>query len=216
MTCSQCRGIELLFDDRTARRELARYRRRGPSRSTRRLVDLLHEQGVRGRTLLDIGGGIGAVQHELMAGGAAGGVHADASPAYLAVSREEARARGHESDIEYVEGDFLEVAERIGAADFVTLDRVLCCYPDMAGLVDASAPKARLAYGLVYPRDTRIARWVFALVNFAQRLRRHPFRVFLHGTADVEARVLRHGLHKRTVRRGLVWQVVVFDRPRTA
>jgi magnesium-protoporphyrin O-methyltransferase len=216
VTCSQCRGIELLFDDRTAGRELARYRRRGPSRSTRRLVDLLHEQGVRGRTFLDIGGGIGAVQHELMAGGAAGGVHADASPAYLDASRDEARARGHERDIEYVEGDFLAVAERIAAADFVTLDRVLCCYPDMAGLVDASAPKARLAYGLVYPRDTRIARWVFTLVNFAQRLRGHPFRVFLHGTADVEARVQRHGLHKRTVRRGLVWQVVVFDRPRTA
>lgn len=216
MTCSQCRGIELLFDDRTARRELARYRRRGPSRSTRNLVDLLHEQGVRGRTFLDIGGGIGAVQHELMAAGAAGGVHADASPAYLHISREEAKIRGHERNIDYAEGDFLEIAERIHAADFVTLDRVLCCYPNMVGLVDASAPKARLAYGLVYPRDTRIARWVFATVNFVQRLRRHPFRVFLHPTSDVEARVQRHGLHKRTVRRGLVWQVVVFDRPRTA
>lgn len=216
MTCSQCRGIELLFDDRTARRELARYRRRGPSRSTRRLIDLLLEQGVRGRTFLDIGGGIGAVQHELMAAGAAGGVHADASPAYLKVSRDEARTRGQDADIAYVEGDFLEIAERVDAADLVVLDRVLCCYPDMVGLVDASAPKARVAYGLVYPRDTRLARWVFTLINFAQRLRRHPFRVFLHATVDVEARVRRHGLHKRTVRRGLVWQVVIFDRPRTA
>jgi magnesium-protoporphyrin O-methyltransferase len=151
-----------------------------------------------------------------MAAGAAGGVHADASPAYLDVSRGEARIRGHERDIDYVEGDFLEIAERIDAADFVTLDRVLCCYPDMAGLVDASAPKARVAYGLVYPRDTRLVRWIFTVVNLVQRLRRHPFRVFLHGTTDVEAQVQRHGLHKRNVRRGLVWQVVVFDRPRTA
>ena len=216
MTCSQCRGIELLFDDRTARRELARYRRRGPSRSTRRLIDLLHEQGVRGRTFLDIGGGIGAVQHELMAAGATGGVHADASPAYLEVSRQEARARGHEADIDYVGGDFLEIASDIPTADFVVLDRVICCYPDMAGLIDASAPKARVAYGLVYPRDTRTARGVFKVVNLVQRLRRHPFRIFLHDTAEVEQRVAAHGLHKRTVRRGLVWQVVVFDRPLAA
>lgn len=216
MTCSQCRGIELLFDDRTARRDLARYRRRGPSRSTRRLIDLLHGQGVRGRTFLDIGGGIGAVQHELMAGGAAGGVHADASPAYLQASRDEARTRGHEGRIEYLEGDFLEISGTTGQADLVTLDRVLCCYPDMAGLIDASAPKARLAYGLVYPRDTRIARWVFRVANLFLRLRGHPFRVYLHETAEVEARVAHHGLHKRAVLRGLVWQVAVFDRPATA
>ncbi|MEX2466447.1 MAG: class I SAM-dependent methyltransferase [Gemmatimonadota bacterium] len=216
MTCSQCRGIELLFDDRMARRELKRYRRRGPSLSTRKLLDLLQEQGVRGRTFLDIGGGIGAVQHELMAAGATGGTHADASPAYLHVSSEEARARGHESRIHYVEGDFVEIADTIDEADLVTLDRVVCCYPDMEGLIDASAPKARVAYGLVYPRDTRITGWVFGLVNLVQRLRRHPFRVFLHPTAEVEARIARHGLHKRTVHRGLIWQVVVFDRPKTA
>ena len=216
MTCSQCRGIELLFDDRTARRELARYRRRGPSRSTRRLIDLLHDRGVRGRTFLDIGGGIGAVQHELMAAGAAGGVHADASPAYLEVSREEARSRGYEGNIAYVGGDFLENAPAIRAADFVILDRVLCCYPDMAGLIDASAPKARIAYGLVYPRNTRASRWAFKIVNLVQRLRRHPFRIFLHETEEVEQRLSAHGLHKRTVRLGLVWQVVVFDRPLTA
>jgi hypothetical protein len=216
VTCSQCRGIELLFDDRTARRELKRYRRRGASRSTRKLLGLLEDLGVRGRSFLDIGGGIGAIQHELMAAGATGGMHADASPAYLTVSREEARARGHEADMEYVEGDFLDVADRTAPADFVTLDRVICCYPDMEGLIDASAPKARVAYGLVYPRDTRIAGWVFGMANLIQRVRRHPFRVFLHATAAVEERVARHGLHKRAVHRGWIWQVAIFDRPRGA
>lgn len=216
MTCSQCRGIELQFDDGTARRELRRYRRRGPTGTTRRLLDMMSDMGIGGRTFLDIGGGVGSIQHELMRASARGGTHVDASPAYLKASREEARTRGYEEHVTYVEGDFLDVSRDVPTADFVTLDRVICCYPNMRGLVDASAPKARVAYGVVYPRDTWLVRWIFRAINLIQRVRRHPFRAFVHRTAEVEERVARHGLHKRSIRRTPIWQVVLFDRRTSA
>lgn len=215
MTCSQCRGIEEFFDDGTARRELRRYRRRGPNRTTRLLLDALEEEGVAGRTFLDVGGGVGAIQHELMDRGAAGGVHADASPAYLDASRTEAQRRGTAARVDFVEGDFVEVARdgRVGPADVVTLDRVVCCYPDMEGLVDATAERARQVYGLVLPRVNLLSRIGFWVINRVQSLRGHPFHVFLHETGEVEARVRARGLRKRFHRRTLLWQVMVFVRP---
>lgn len=216
MTCSQCRGIELQFDDAVARRQLRRYRRKGPAKTTRVLLDAIEEHGVDGATFLDVGGGVGALQHELMDRGAAGGTDVDASPAYLESAREEAARRGYADRVRYVEGDLVEARDAVDEADFVTLDRVVCCYHDMPALVDASASKARRGYGLVYPRDHALARAALSLLNFVQWLRRHPFRAYVHPSAAVEARVESHGLRKSFHSRRLVWQVVLFTRPEQA
>ncbi|MDH5588764.1 MAG: class I SAM-dependent methyltransferase, partial [Gemmatimonadota bacterium] len=162
MACRQCEGIEAFFDDGVARRELRRYRRKGVGGTTRILLEALRSPsagtGVAGRSFLDIGGGVGAIQHELMAAGATHGTHADASPAYLDAARSEGERRGHADRVRYVLGDFVDVADDIEPADVVTLDRVVCCYPDMPALVDASASRALESYGLVFPRVTPLTR----------------------------------------------------------
>ena len=61
--------------------------------------------------------------------GAAEGTSADASPAYLAAARTEAESRSYANRMRYVDGDFVEPAGELDAADIVTLDRVVCCYP---------------------------------------------------------------------------------------
>lgn len=215
MTCSQCRGIETFFDDATARRELRRYRRRGPGRTTRILLEGLAAEGVEGGSVLDVGGGVGAVHHELLDRGAGSAVHVDASPAYLEVARDEAARRGHDGAVRFVPGDFVEVGRRgeVDAADLVALDRVVCCYPDMEALVDETATRARRAYGLVLPRVNVFSRLGFRLVNLVQRLRGHPFHVFLHDPEAVAERVRRHGLRRKSWRRTLLWNVLVFVRP---
>ena len=177
---------------------------------TRALLQALLAEGVEGATFLEVGGGVGAIQHGLMDAGAARGTSVDASPAYLDAAREEAAARGHADKIRPIAGDMVEVQDDVEPADLVALDRVVCCYPDMPALVDASASKARRAYGLVYPRDTRLVRLGIGLVNLVQRLRRHPFRAYAHPTADVERRVRAHGLRRVFLKRSLIWQAVVF------
>lgn len=211
--CAQCRGIEDMFGDRMARRQLRQYRRKGAPKATRWLIDAVAGEGVEGLAFLDVGGGIGAVQHELMARGAAGGTSVEAAPAYLAVARGEAEARGHADRIRYVPGDFVERAGELDRADVVTLDRVVCCYPDMPRMVGAAGSLARRAVGLVMPRRTRLIRWGVALVNLVQRLRRHPFRVFVHDPEEVEAVLGEHGLSRRHLREGVLWRVAVYGRP---
>jgi hypothetical protein len=212
MTCCQCQGIERLFDRREALHKLSAYTRHGPDRTTRLLLDAVKAVGVEGATLLDIGGGVGVAQLELLSAGLHSATDVDASSAYLHVAREEAQRRGYGDRVIYRHGDFVALAPEIEPADIVTLDRVICCYHDMPALVRASATKARRLYGVVYPRDTWWTRGYSATENTAFRLRRHAYRSFIHPTRLVDALIRRSGMERRFLRQGAFWQVVLYAR----
>jgi magnesium-protoporphyrin O-methyltransferase len=208
--CCQCQGIEAEFNPNVVRRKLSDYRRNGPARTTQLLIDALVAQGVDGLTLLDIGGGVGAIQHAVLAAGATRASVVEASAAYASAARTEAERRGLADRIAIAHGDFVSLAAAVEPADVVTLDRVICCYPNMPALVGLSAERARRLYGLVYPRDVAWVRLGLMLVNAYYWLRRSPFRVFAHPTAAVEAQLQSHGLTRRFHATTMVWQVAVF------
>lgn len=214
MSSCQCEGIESRFDATYAAQKLERYRRLGPDATTRALLDALVREGIVGMTLLDIGGGVGAVQHGLLRSGVSSVVEVEASAAYQDACREEAQRQGHPDRIEHRLGDFGSLADGIGPADIVTLDRSVCCWPDMPGLVRPSAARAGRLYGLVYPRDdwwVRVGWRTFTRLRLL--VRSNPMRVFVHRTRDVEALLREEGLVRRSRRTLGVWQVVVFARP---
>jgi magnesium-protoporphyrin O-methyltransferase len=213
MTCAHCVGSEKFFDEKRARSDVKRYRRRGPDRSSQLLIDLLLEAGVRERSVLDVGGGVGALQHELLRQGAREVLNVDASPAYQEVNRGLAAERGLADRITYRSGDFVELASALPAADVVSLDRVICCYPNMPALVDASAAHARRLYGFVAPRERGLTRLGIRLANLFFRLRGNPFRVFVHSLEAIDGRLRRQGLQPRRARRTFLWEVRVYERP---
>ena len=176
------------------------------------LLDALRLAGVRDATVLDVGGGVGVIHHELLDAGAASAVHVDAASHYLDAARAEAERRGHADRVAFRYGDFVAVAPSLPAADVVTLDRVLCCYHDMGALVAASASHAARLYGLVYPRDHVLVRLGAPLINLVMRLRRSSFRVFVHPTPEVDRAVRDAGLAPRWRATTLFWQVVVYGR----
>jgi magnesium-protoporphyrin O-methyltransferase len=139
----------------------------------------------------------------------------DASRAYISIAREEAERQGHAGRVRYLAGDFVALADEVDAADLVALDRVICCYPDMAALVGRSATLARRRYGLVYPRDSWLGRIGVALMNAGFRLSRSPFRTYIHRTAEVDAILAARGLVKVLHTTTLIWQLAVFERPAT-
>jgi magnesium-protoporphyrin O-methyltransferase len=216
MSCAQCAGIEDQFDRGEARKKLRRFRRRGPDRTTRLLIEALRAalsaSDAHYATLLDIGAGIGAIHHELLNGGVSRCVHVDASTAHLDAAKEETERRGHSARVEFVFGDFVALADTIPTADVVTLDRVICCYDDMHGLVQRSARKAGRLYGAVYPRQAGWMRVAIAGINLFQRLKRTTFRVFLHDPAAIDADLRDAGLERHSRRQTLGWEVVVYAR----
>lgn len=213
MGCSQCQGIETVFNRRFADHDLREYHKHGPSKQTRLLLDVLRKVGVQGLTLLDIGGGIGTIQHELFKSGVWAATDVDASPAYLAVAKEEAARQGYADHVQYVYGNFVELAPQIEPADIVTLDRVICCYPDMQAMVRLSSARAGKWYGLVYPRDSWWIRLGGRVGNLFLALTRNKFRFFVHPAKEVDALVRQGGLRPYFQQNvGFVWQVVVYTR----
>lgn len=200
------------FSARAARRELNAYRRKGATGTTGRLVEAIRSAGVDGASVLDIGGGVGVIGFELLAAGAERLTDVDAARNYLAVARREAARRGYAERASYVLGDFVAIAGEIESADVVTLDRVLCCYGDWRGLVDASAQRARRLYGLAYPVDRWWTRLAVGLGNLATRLSRRRYRFYVHPEREVDARIRGHGFRAVLHDRGLAWQTVLFER----
>jgi len=220
MICPQCIGMERQFGERHARRELKRYLRRGPMTSTRRLIEALKSGGegrgggggVEGSSLLDVGGGIGVIQLELLQAGAQSAVDVEAAPAYIEVAHEEAARRGLADRITYLRGDFAELADHLEHADIVTLDRVICCYPDMPALLGRSAAHARRRLGLVYPRTHWLMRLARPIVNLVSRLRRCPFRFYLHSPAAIDDLIRSAGFVSLHQSHTPLWNIAVYGR----
>jgi magnesium-protoporphyrin O-methyltransferase len=168
------------FNPNRAERDLRRYQRSGPDVSTRLLLSELRRLPLEGLHLLDVGGGIGVIAAELAGAGLAGVTLADASAGYLESARRHLAARNPSVPAQFILGDFALTADSLPDADIVTLDRVVCCYPDVEALLRGAAGRARSSIAFTYPRDEWYVHAAVALENAWYWLRRDPFRAFVH------------------------------------
>jgi magnesium-protoporphyrin O-methyltransferase len=213
MICDQCRDIEQIFNEKDARKQLKRYLKKGAPKSTRVLIQALEGEGVEGNSLLDIGGGIGVIQRELFQAGLNRACNVDAASGYVKVSQEEAEGQGYSDRVGYIHGNFVEVAPEVGDADIVTLDRVICCFPDMKSLVALSASKARKLYGLVFPIDTWWMKLAAFILNPIYKIfSRTTFESFVHSTEEVDSLIRSTGLKRCFYRTSGLWQIMVYAR----
>ena len=213
VTCSSCHATDSQFDSATANRDLRRYHRKGPDAPTRAIVRAVRAIALpAGGTLLDIGGGVGAIHHLLLERDFTQARQVDASAAYLAVAAAEASRIGHRELVEFLHADFGAVADDVPAADLVTLDRVVCCDPDYARLLGPAATHARRALALSYPRPRLLVRMVVVIVNAMRRLAGRSFRVYLHPPGAIRAVLERSGLHSKWSGGTWIWAVELFVR----
>lgn len=213
MTCCSASACESQFDRNRAARELKNYRAHGPANATTRaMIHLLRRTRLEGSTLLDIGGGIGAIQYDLLEAGAGEVTAVDASSAYQQAARAEAERRGVSARIQFRLGDFVALAPELAPADIVTLDRVVCCYPDMEPLVRLSAERCRGLYGLSYPRDRWPVRAVVGTENAFRRLFGNPFRSFVHSVDAMDGLIRSLGFALRQSVRTFAWEIAVYER----
>ena len=212
MGCCQCQGIENMFDKKAARRALKRYLKKGPSKTTEMLLKAIHKTEVKGLGFLDIGGGIGAIQYDLIKAGASSGTSIEASPAYIDLVKEEIHKNNLAEIIDFKHGDFTAIASDVDSADIVTLDKVICCYDDMSELVRLSSKLSRKIYAVIYPRDVWWTKLALPFINFYPIIKGSPFRVFIHPTKKVEEIIFRNGLKRDYYDTTLFWQVAIFTK----
>jgi magnesium-protoporphyrin O-methyltransferase len=205
-------GYERFFGPRLARRDARRYRKRGLDDTAQRLVDELASRGVGGASALEVGGGVGAIELELLRKGIEHATIVELSHGYDEEAEALAREARMEERIERRHGDFVEQEALVDPADVVVMHKVVCCYPDPERLVGAAARHSRRLLALSLPRDTwwlrlavRVANVWFRLIGGIETFLHEPARV----VAIAESAGLRPVLHERS---GRIWRVAVFER----
>jgi methyltransferase family protein len=211
-SCCDPNGLNRVFDAGRADADARSYRRKGLGREARTIVDFLATHGMAGGTVLEIGGGVGAIQIELLRSGARRATSVELSVAYQQTSRELAAELGVADRIELRLADFAREAPRIDPADAVVLNKVVCCYPDMPGLVRPAAEHARRWLALTFPADRWWIRSGMRLAGFVMALFRSRFRLFFHEPAAIVEVARGAGLRPAFSRRGIFWHVQVLER----
>jgi magnesium-protoporphyrin O-methyltransferase len=208
-----CDATNAHFGGKHARRDLARYLSAGPSATAQIIVSGLKSLGQEGATLLDVGAGIGAIHHELVPEICDRAYHVDMSAAYIRSAREESVRRGQSDRVTFIHGDLVESANDLPEVDFVTLDRVVCCYPDYGSLLEIAAGKARTAVALSFPMERWYVRLAFQWFRLRHLVKREAFRSFIHPIADVKKRIEDQGFREHDVQDGTFWRTVLYVRP---
>ena len=210
--CCTPKGYRQIFSEKNAAGEAKRYRRKGLDGTSKRIFDVISHGDLEGKTLLEVGGGIGAIEIELLKAGMAKAVNVELTPTYEAAAAELLVEDGLTDRVERRVMDFADAGSAVDTADVVVMNRVICCYPDMPKLAGAAAERARGLLVMSFPNRRWWTRLGLTLANFGFRVVRMEFRVFLHPPARIVAAVEERGLKIKHSQVGLLWQVVALER----
>ena len=214
VTCRQCCGIGRVFDQKEARKRLKRYRKKGPDKVTTLLIEAISSHKDGDASLLDVGGGVGAVQLALLNHGVVRATSVEASLAYHAVAKEEAVRQGVTDRVTYLPGDFVDIAPQLVTHDIVTMDKVICCYPDAKELIHQAAQHSNHLVGLAYSHDNWLTRMVAAVANVLIQLRYRDFRGYIHANSLVGGILTHHGFRQVHRASTVIMQVTVWEKDR--
>jgi hypothetical protein len=200
-----------LFGPKQARRDLRSYRKKGLDKVAGRMIDYLKGRGVDGDTVLEVGGGIGAIQVELLKAGAAGAVNVELSSGYETVANQLLEQESLGGRVERRIGDFTELAADL-QADHVVMNRVICCYPNMERLMGAALASSRRCVAASYPRDRLLTRLPIRIGNAYFRLRKVDFQAYVHTPTDIKEVAQKAGFDVVFQAHDIAWHGVVYEK----
>lgn len=206
--CCDPDDYESVFTGRFARRVARRYRKHGLNPAANRIVQFVTDQGVQGASVLEIGGGVGEIQLELLHRGASKVTNLEISTNY---EEEAARLLERSGMAGRVNRRFLDIArspEQVELADLVVLHRVVCCYPDYQQLLSAAGTRARRLLVYSHPASNQATRAATWSENSLRRLRGEPFRAYVHPPEAMIAAAEGEGLSTTYRHHSWDWDVV--------
>ncbi len=209
--CCNPSGYRHFFNQREARRSLRNYDKRGLDKIAQGMVDYMVSRGVAGQSILEVGGGIGSVQVELLKAGAENAINVELSGGYENVAVDLLEREGLTGRVDRRLGDFTELAGDLQADD-VFMNRVICCYPFMEKLLGAALASSRRFLAASFPRDRLGAKVAIGIGNTYCKIRNVDFRAFVHPVDDIMATARKAGFVPAHSNQDFVWRGVVFER----
>lgn len=208
--CCDPRGYRQVFNAEQAAKAVRAFERKGLDGTARPMIQALRAEGLQGATVLEVGAGPGTALVTMLEAGAGQAVAYDISPSYQSVAGALFQGRGLADRVEWHTGDYLASGDQ-RRADTVFLNRVVCCYPD-AALAGVVAVRASRLLALSYPRRRWYTRAGVRVINGYLRLRRVPFRVFVHDPEAITRSVVAAGFEEVAIGGSAVWEWKVWRR----
>ena len=190
-----------------------RYKNKGLSRSSKLLLRFILDNGVRDRSVLDLGCGAGGLSLELLKEGAANAVGFDLSPKMIGAATELAQADGFESRAKFQLGN--GATSELPESDIVVMDKVLCCYSEWKPLLKNAIEASRVMIGFTVPRDEGITKLPFrialSIVDYFQR-RRGGVLFYFHPLGSVDTTLRDSGFNRLRKQTSRFWLVFLYSR----
>jgi hypothetical protein len=207
--CCDPQEYDAIFTRRYARRTAKSYRTSGLDDTAGLMVDDIVARGVKGATVLEIGGGVGALHVELLRRGASSATNVELSTTYEAEADKllsESQMRGR---VRRLTGNVATGDVDVPSADIVVLHRVVCCYADFGGLLGAAAEHSRRVVAFSYPRTRWLNRAGLTLENVSYAVRGCAFRSFVHSPEEMVGTLVEAGFEPADSGRTRWWEYTV-------
>jgi magnesium-protoporphyrin O-methyltransferase len=179
-----------------------------------RLRDALLSLDPVDRTVLELGCGRGGLLLALAQAGLAGATGLDLSAASIDAARNRFEQAQLSDRVRLSVGDAARVS--LEPHDWVILDRVMCCYPDIERLLANTLPAARQIYAFTVPSSrgwrgviARLDAWV---ENAWNSIRGRPCPGYVHDLDLIEEKLTAAGFRLRHRDRQRMWHVAVYER----
>ena len=206
--CCDPDDYQRMFGNRFSRQIAKRYQRKGLTKPAARLLQAVSDRGVTGKTVLEVGGGVGQLQIELLRQGAASSTNLELVDSYEADARALATDAGLADRMSRRLVNLADEPEAVPQHDIVILHRVVCCYPDYDRLLSAAAGRARQLLVFSHPPRNWRRRSVTASENLWFKIRGNSFRTFVHDPDAMIKSASSGHLRLAGVQPGRRWSIV--------
>ncbi len=181
---------------------------------SQRLRDALLSQEPAGKSVLELGCGRGVLLLRLVQAGVARATGVDLSPAGIDAARDRFERVQLSDRADFSVGDAARVP--LEPHDWVILDRVICCYPDVDRLLANTLPAAKQIYAFTVPTSRGWRGVAARLEVWFERawdaLRGQPCPGYVHDLDLIEERLALAGFRLRHRDRQRLWHIAVYER----
>ena len=204
-----CCGADKLFDKKTAKKQYKSYLKNGPSRVTKKLIGQLEKTNT-GSSLLDVGGGIGAIQWWFLNHGGKQTYGIDASSGYTELVMEHAEKNNLKESAHFILGDFISKSKELPQVNHITLDKVICCYPNFETILNLACTTSLNTVSLSYPMDGFISDIFRSFGVLYMKMTGNPFKPYVHRVASVRALFIENGFELKARELSFPWHIETY------
>ena len=200
------------FFDKESKKFAKKYRKKGLEKITNMMLDGIEELGIDGKTVLEVGCGVGGAHRRLLNNGASKAYATELSQEMINIATDFTSEENLAEKVQYILGDIVEMNGEVPNVDITMHDKVVCCYEFCSELIDKTLSKTNNIYAFVMPRDRFLAKFGFRFLTLISKLLRWDFHPFLHPVRPIIDKIENAGFRLKYENTTFVWEVRVYEK----